>query len=463
MEQDLSQGSVIRRVLGFALPLALGMGSHALFNLCDLWIVGRLGEAEVAGVHLAGTINFLPMILGNGLSVAGVALISGRWSRGEIPEARRMADLSFWLLLVSGLLLGAGAWFLAGPAIDLQGPVGASRGIGIAYLEVVSLGTFTMFLLMHVTGVMRAFGNAFWPVALMIGSNVLNLVLDVVLIFGVPGLGIPAMGAVGAAWATVLARFAGGVAGLILLSRRSSPIRPSFRLPRLGSGLGRRMLALGGPQSMQMLLRAFLVVVTTRIAGELGGEGAQAALGIVTRLDTLILFAAVGWAGGATAMVGQCRALDRPLRCLRMTAVTTLLASGGALLLASLFAVFSRPLLLLFVPSASPALLEVGGLYLGILAFAHPAATASLVLAGAVNGAARSLPPMLLDLLVLGVLLAGLSVWFLLGAPYGLPFCFAMVLLGQWALLLAYLLWMRRGEWVEGRFPAKASRREPAC
>lgn len=459
MRSDLSRGRVIGKILSFALPLALGMASHAAFNLVDLFIVGRLGEDAVAAVHLAGTINFFPMILGNGISVGSVAVIAVLLGQMLEDRARRVANLSLWLMMATSAVLGLACYLAAQPLVEFQAGTGVSLQLGTEYLEIASLGTFTMFLLMHVTGVLRAMGNARWTVVLLIGANGLNIVLDVVLIFGVEPLGIPALGVAGAAWASVSSRAVGGIVGLLLLARRDCPLTPGWAMPAVKAEALRRIAWLGVPQSMQMFVRASLILTMTRIAGRLAGSTAQAALGVTTRLDTFILFAAVGWASGATAMVGQCAGKGLHARCQAIAWATSGFAGVLAFFAGLVFAVGSRPLCLLFVPGASEELLGHGLLYLTILAFAHPAASTSLVLAGAWNGAGHSFKPMLLDVVAIGMVLQpALWIWEWGGAAGGLGTCWTLVLAANWLLLSLYCRSMRGSDWaVAAGTPAKLS------
>ncbi len=445
MERDLTRGGVVRTVLAFALPLALGMAAHAAFNLMDLWIVGSLGESAVAAVHLGSTINFFPMILGNGISVGTVVLVAQWLGSGRRERAARFANLACLVMVVVAVVTGVACWYWAPGCVAVLGGTGASVRVGIEYLEIVSLGTVTMFLLMHVTGLLRAMGNATWTLVLLIGSNALNIGLDFALIFGVDALGLPPQGAAGAAWATVIARALGCVAGLWILSHRASPLRPGFRLPvRACHALG-RMVALGLPQSVQMLARASLVVTLTSVAGTLGRTSAQAAFGVVTRLDTLVLFAGVGWASGATAMVGQCVGHRLAARARRVAFWTMLFAGAFAALLAGAFALNSETIGRALVPDGSVEFLRHGATYLAIATLAHPPATGSLVLAGALNGAGSALLPMWLDVVAFVVVLQpAIWLWVQRGAAGGLSVCWGMSAAANWLLLVAYLVVLRR-------------------
>ena len=100
--RDFTRGHPWSTVLTYGLPLSLGMASHALFNLVDLVMVGRLGPGAVAAVHVGSTINFLPMIIGNGIGVSTVAIAANLLGAGRVERARTVCNRSHVLMLLAG-------------------------------------------------------------------------------------------------------------------------------------------------------------------------------------------------------------------------------------------------------------------------------------------------------------------------------------------------------------------------
>src|SRR5690606_406430 len=128
----------------------------------------------------------------------------------------------FWL----GIVVGVIGWVFSAPLVDLFGGTGSIRQPAIEYLEILSLGTVSMFLLMQVTSVLRAIGDSRWTMYLLVGSNVLNIVLTYALVFGIgPFLRWEVWGA---GVATVIARGLGAVVGLVVLWRGRHSARLHF-------------------------------------------------------------------------------------------------------------------------------------------------------------------------------------------------------------------------------------------
>lgn len=401
-------GSLFPVVLGQGLVLALGMASHALFNIVDLVLIGFLGDpASIAGVHVATTIHFIPMILGNGVTAATISILSRALGAGDMARAREFSSRSQLLMLALGLAMGGIGALLVVPSVELQGVTGRARDIGNHYLLVSQLGTVTMFVLMQTTATMRALGEAWMPFALLVGANVLNLGLDWVLLFGVEDLEIPAFGAPGAAYATVIGRGIAAVAGVLWLRRPGYPLRLTWVSLWGGRrGTAREILWLALPQSMQMLVRAFAIIGLTRIAGELGGQDAIVALGVTTRLDSMVLFSAAGFASAATAIAGRNVGAGRPARARRACRIAGLAAMALGMAMVAGFAMSAAPVMALFLPSTAAGAIAAGVEYLHVAALGQPFAAFCIAVSGGVNGGGRMVPPMLLDLLgYLGLLL----------------------------------------------------------
>ncbi len=451
MNDRLLTASVPWLILRQGLPMAVGMASHALFNLVDLWMVGEFGAEAVAGTHVATTVSFAPMVFGNAFSVAAMALMSQALGRDDRDLARRISNWSQWVMLLGGLLLGFALAACAVPLVDAQQVTGTARGIGVDYLVVSSLGTFTMFALMQTTASMRALGEAAMPFALLVGANVLNIALNFPLMFGWERFGIPSLGPVGAAWASWVSRAVACGVAYLWLRRGSCGLRLGPASLRPPIGVTRRVLELSGPQAVQMLARLSPVFAVTALAGELGGNSAITALGVTTRLDSMVLFSALGFASAATAVAGHNVGADRPARARAAARHAGLQALVfGVVVIAGLVAL-GPWLMRQFVDEPGPAVLTAAISYLHIAAWGHPLAALQIAITGAVNGAGRTVPPMLLDVgaFLLVFLPAGIALvtaW----PEAGLVGLWWVVVGTQIVLLVAYLLYMERGSWLSG-------------
>ena len=209
-KRDLTQGSIPRGLLGFALPLILGNLLQQLYNLADTWVVGRfIGEGALAAVGSSYTLmTFLTSIL-LGLCMGSSVYFSIQYGRQDPDRLRNGIFQSFLLIGGLTLLLNLTVYLaLDGILVLLQIPPDI-LGLTKEYLQWVFAGMAATFLYNFFANLLRSVGDSATPLVFLGISVVLNIGLDI--LFVVP-LG---MGVRGAAMATVIAQFVAGL-GLFL-------------------------------------------------------------------------------------------------------------------------------------------------------------------------------------------------------------------------------------------------------
>lgn len=435
----------MRAVLRLGLPLAIAMASHALINVVDLALVGRLGADAIAAAHVASTINFLPMILGQCVSIALLSRLSRQLGAGDVAGARAFHRRSEWFLFWLGVVVSVGTALPAGWCVDTTGVHGEVRAAAIEYLVVSNLGCVAMFVLMGTTTAMRAVGETMMPLLLLLGANALNLGLDLVLLFGWPALGIPSFGVVGAAYATVAARLLAAIAAVAWLLRRDHPLALRGVGRAAGRAVGVPLLADAAPQVVQIGLRGLVVWGLTALVQQRGGDEALTALGITTRLDTMVLFGAIGFASAATTIAGRAVMQGNGPRARAAGLWAGAQASVfGGLVIAALWW-WREPMVWLFLPEPSVGVMAAASLYLGVAALAHPIGAFALGAIGAVQGAGRMVAPLCVDL----VGFAALALLVTTAARHGdglVPVFWALVG-GTVVLAVAHLVFLLRANW----------------
>jgi putative MATE family efflux protein len=360
------------------------MGGHALFNLVDLWIVGSLGPEALAAVTIASIVNAVPMVLLQGVSEGSVAVIARAVGAGDMERAGRAAREAILFALLLGVVLGVPPWLWAGDLAGAFGAHGEERALATECLQVLSLGSVTMFVLMQAGAALRALGGAKAPAILLVGANMLNVLLAIGLVHG--RFGMPELGVVGACWGTVLARGLWAGIGLLLLGR--SPL--ALRIPGPWPDLARvrTLLALGLPVSAQWCVRLVPVLVVLHVTGTLGTE-AHAAFGIGSRLDQFAIFACAGWGAAAATATGQGLGARDP----RGAARAAWTAAGWGVLWMAMVGVafygFAPDLVRLVgrEGGASPEVIALGAEYLRIAVLAYPAIGVAVILSMALAGA----------------------------------------------------------------------------
>jgi putative MATE family efflux protein len=400
---DLNRGSLLVRLVTFGIPLVAGMFFHSLFNLVDLIIVGKLGPYALAAVNVASLVNFVPMLISTGVNNASIAVISRNFGMRNYRRANANALQSFLLLALLSVVLGVPSYVWADELNRMVGSEGEALPHANEYLRIMSLGLFTMFALMQVTAVLRAGGNARWPMILLVGANVLNLGLTIAMVHGWKAVGLPAMGVAGAAWGTVIARGVFALFGLYLIMLPTAPVRLILARPRPRPQMLWNLTRIGIPSSLQYVVRVVAYGALLRLVTRFGeAQEVHAALAVGFRLDLLAIFTGVGWGAAAAAMVGQALGAGNAGRAERAGWWAAVLDAGTMALAGILYHVHAPWLMAFFGedPAVRPEFARMNDLgieYLRIAVWGYGAAGIAVTIAHALNGAGSTKTPLILD------------------------------------------------------------------
>jgi putative MATE family efflux protein len=457
----LTKGPLLKATLVFGWPLVAGMAFHSLFNLVDLFIVGQLPDSDVAiaAATIPSLVNSIPLILYNGVVNAGIALVARRAGIGNRRRGNFEAGQGILLSLLLGVVLGVPPYLFARSICIGFDATGEVLEKATTYLEVVSLGTVTMFLLLQLTGALRAAGNSVLPMMLLVGANLLNVVLGVWFVFG--GLGVPRMGVAGAAWATVVSRGVACVPAMFALYRGFAGLRIrrfAFRWATMA-----QILRIGIPGCGQLLIRIGQYLYLLKLAAVASPEklvtAAQAAFGIGVRLDTFAVFSGLGWAAAASTVVGQNLGAGKKERAIRASWLAVGLDAATMLVFAAAFVLFAEPLIRFFGRDVGSvdmdAVVSIGRTYLGLSSAAYVYMAVGLVLSQAMAGAGSTRPSLVIE--VVGYGLVGVPLTWLVATHAnelgGLRALWLAALATHLAVAVAYVVWFRRGTWaVAGGF-----------
>lgn len=465
----LTEDRLGRAVPRFGAPLVLGMTLHTAFNLVDLFMISRLEEATaaLAALGICDMVAAVATILSNGISTATVALVG----RGLGARDGRAVRRATWqsLLLVGGLSVAFGLVGVFGSEVlvrDLMQTKGEAADLAVAYLQVIMGGCFSIFFLLQLTAILRALGHAEAAAALLVGGNVLNIVLNVLFIYG-PGpapdllawgppvaeaLGIPRLGVVGAAWATLIGRTIPVIAGAALLARRRGGPRfhPAYLRP-MGAEL-RAIVRIAWPSSAQLVLRVVAVLVIIGLVNACfttpEDPSALTAYSICLRLETMALFVGMGWGATASSFVAAnlgARLVGRAKRAGWLSAAYNLALMAG---LAAVYVGLAEPLVAFFDPT--DAVVAIGAEYLRVVAASYTMLGVGLVLSQAISGAGQTLPVLALD----GVVLVGLVLPAAVAATLGLGAprvaLWTVLAVGNVAGALVFVAYYARGAFLAG-------------
>ena len=298
-KRDLTQGSIPRGLLGFALPLILGNLLQQLYNLADTWVVGRfIGEGALAAVGSSYTLmTFLTSIL-LGLCMGSSVYFSIQYGRQDPDRLRNGIFQSF--LLIGGLtiLLNLTVYLaLDGILVLLQIPLDI-LGLTKEYLQWIFAGMAATFLYNFFANLLRSVGDSATPLVFLGISVVLNIGLDI--LFVVP-LG---MGVRGAAMATVIAQFVAGL-GLFLYTWFAFPaLRVQKRHRYWDRAALKNLLNLSLFTCLQQSVMNFGILMVQGLVNSFG-TAVMAAFAVAVKIDTIAYMPVQDFGNAFSTFVAQ--------------------------------------------------------------------------------------------------------------------------------------------------------------
>ena len=288
-----------REILRLAFPAFLALVSEPLFLLADAAIVGHLGTPQLAGLGIAAVVLQTVVGLCVFLAYGTTSSVARHLGAGDLRGALAQGIDGLWLAVVIGAvatLLGVG---LTGPLVDTFGAGPEVTDHAVTYLRIAFLGTTPLLVMLAATGVLRGLQDTKTPLIVAVGGNVLNVVLNLLLVYGVgpfDGLGIA-----GSALGSVLAQVTMAAALTAVVVRGARREHASLRPDRAGIlAAARAAVAL---VVRTLTLRAALLVTTYAVV--LAANGDDESVSVATHQLAFTIWIFLAFALDAIAIAAQ--------------------------------------------------------------------------------------------------------------------------------------------------------------
>jgi putative MATE family efflux protein len=292
IEEDLTTGPIYGHFRRLAVPAAIGMLFSTLYNVVDTFYAGFFGTQAQAGLTIGFQAFFVLIAVGFGLGSAMSALVGNAKGRNDIADARHLAVQGIGLAVIATLVLIVVALLFGPYLIALVSEPGAYRDAGLSYYYWLVLALPGFILAYTANGVLQARGDTVSMQRALIVAFFANIVLNPILMFGVPGF-VPGLGFNGIALATVLSQ--SGVAVFLLIrvfgrammqdlkSTEFTPVPTKYR----------EITNQAFPASFALLIN-FASGFVVQFALKGFGEESMAAYGISLRIEQIFLLPAIG-------------------------------------------------------------------------------------------------------------------------------------------------------------------------
>jgi len=443
-DQDFTEGNLRRAIALLAVPMVLEMAMESVFAVVDVFFVARLGADAVSAVGLTDAVLTLVFAVAIGLSVPATAMVARRIGEKDREAAARTAFQVIVVGLAVSAVVGVFGVFGASSILDWMGASETVVAEGSVYTAVILGGSATVLLLFLLNAVFRGAGDAAIAMRVLWIANLINIVLDPCLIFGLGPF--PELGLAGAAVATTIGRGCGVALQLWVLLGGRGRIALERRHMRLDLPILGRLLRLSIGGILQYLVATSSWIVVMRLLAVFGSV-VLAGYTIAIRIVIFTILPSWGLANAAATLVGQNLGAGRPERAARsvwLTARYNLYFLGGVSIV---FLLFPRPLVALF--TADPAVAEMAVDSLRWIASCYVPFAYGLVMIQAFNGAGDTMTPTWINLACYW--LWQLPVAWYLALPFGLGPTGVLLSIASAESLVGIvgIIAFRRGRWRE--------------
>ena len=355
-QRDLTQGSIAKTMLLFALPT---LGSSALQSLNGsinaIWVGRFLGEEALAATANGNILMFILISFVFGFGMASTILIGQAMGRRDDTLVKRTMGTALGSIIPISVLVAAVGWIFAPLLLDLLGTPPSAVELALSYLRMIFISmpvtlTFTLIMM-----ALRGTGDSTTPLWFIAMSVAIDLVLTPTLILGLGPF--PQWGIFGSAFATAVANTLALIGIISTMYLRGSVLalgKPELRFLRADKGILKSMFSKGLPMGIQMIVISSAALTMLSLINR---EGVQttAAYSATQQLWTYVQMPAMALSAAASAMVAQNIGAGQWSRVSKIThwgLVFNLVLTGAVIVILT---IFDNTVLSLFLGSDSPA------------------------------------------------------------------------------------------------------------
>jgi len=440
--QDYTTGNLNRAILLLAIPMVLEMVLESLFAVTDVFWVGRLGANAVATVGMTESMLALVFAIGLGVAMSTTAMVARRIGEKDPEDAAIAGVQSVMLGLAISLAIGIPAGIYAPELLRAMGasPEIVASGSGYARIALGGCGAIIMLFLNN--AIFRGAGDAAIAMRLLWVSNIINLVLDPCLIFGIGPF--PKMGVTGAALATFTGRSIGVLYQFYRLLKGTERIHVLARHLRVNFAVMMRLLRVSLTGILQFAIANTSWIVLVRIISVFGAV-AVAGYTVAIRIVVFFILPSWGLSNAAATLVGQNLGAKKPERAAQSVWRTGFYNMVFLGVIGVFFIIFATPAVRLFVND--PAVVPIAAAALRTFSCGNIGYAYGMVMLQAFNGAGDTITPTIVNFF--GFWALELPMAWVLAVPVHMKSegVFLSIVIAECSIAAAGMVLFRQGKW----------------
>ena len=361
MEFDFTEGKIIKKLLLFMIPIFIALFLQQLYGAVDGIIVGKFsGNANQNAVNTGSQVMGAFINLVSGLSMGTSILISQAVGKKQKDKSGKIIGAGIFIFIFVVIILTfILTVFSRNFAILLKSPQ-ESLEATVSYIRILGFGSVFLVSYNVLGGIFRGLGDSTTPLITVFIATIINLVLDLVFVrdFG--------LGAVGAAYATIIAQASSVFLSILIIKLRKFNLNFKLKYIRKDENYTLKTLSLGSPVAINGFLVSFSFVFIQSIANSFGlviGTG----IGVTEKLIGFLLLIPMAFGSGIATYVAQNASALKHKRAIDGVKISTLISLVISIII--IFYVFIDGKSLIRIFNNDPTVIEVSYLYLKAYSF----------------------------------------------------------------------------------------------
>ncbi|MEL7569054.1 MAG: MATE family efflux transporter [Eubacteriaceae bacterium] len=360
MIKDLTQGSPLKVIVSFSIPMILGNFFQLFYNIADSVIVGRfVGANALAAVGSSFTFMVFITSIVTGLCMGAGIVFSNFFGARKYEDLKSSISTSFVFISICSIIITLLSLVFIDEIIKLMNVPSEVVEQNRQYFKIIFYSIFFSFLYNWAAGLLRSLGNSKVPFYFLILSIILNIILDLIFIIYFK------WGVKGAAWATDISIVFSSVLCLIYCIRKIEFLNFKFKEIKVNKQIFYQTVNYSVLTSVQQSIMNFGILMIQGLVNSFGAQ-VMAAFAIGVKIDTLAYMPMQELGNAFSTYVAQNKGAGKDLRIISGTKVTAAIIAAFTIIISIVVWIFSKNFIGLFISSNEMQVIATGVSYLRI-------------------------------------------------------------------------------------------------
>ncbi|MCR5272685.1 MAG: MATE family efflux transporter [Lachnospiraceae bacterium] len=387
----MTDGSIVKHLISFAVPLMIGNIFQLLYNTIDSIVVGHfVGKEALAAVGSTGTIINVLVMFFNGISIGAGVVISRYFGAKDNKNLHTSVETTMAMTFIFSVIFTLIGVLGVKPMLHFMSTPEDVFDAATIYLRIYFAGISGLLIYNMGSGILRAVGDTKRPLMFLILCSVLNTILDLVFVIFFK------MGISGVGYATIISQFISAFLILVLLTKTDDIYKLVWKDLSLNMKIFKQILDVGLPTAIQSMITSFSNVFVQSYVNVFGSS-IMAAWSCLNRVEQYIFFPIQSMSSAATTFVSQNIGAGKPKRADKGTWVSIGLIVGLTVITATVAFIFAEPATAVFTSDSE--VIYYGALFTRLSAYFLILNSINHTLAGALRGRGNSKAPMVIMLI----------------------------------------------------------------